>query len=183
MCQPEEHILFCTCEDEEGSKPTDSGVKWVLYRHVENILPLAEKQLVVGSAIESSSSIGNQITSSQILDSLNNSKAFDFEYEPKAEDVLKLIERNDTFSRVMYFTFDGSSWVSTGGFLHNFISMSDGRLHCMSTTYELSTLKLVWTEQELSEKAERFLKKRKFDRAPRLSWIGFLKLFGYKKYE
>lgn len=187
MCQPGEHILFCTCEDEEGLKPTDSGVKWILYRHVRNILTLTEKQsrmmMVMGKAMSSSNQIGGQLSQEEVLDSLNNSQAFDFEYEPKSGDILKLIDRNNIHSKFMFFSFDGSRWVATVGFLHNFISMSDGSLNCMPSTYESSVLKQAFTEQEVYEKAELFMKKKEFDRAPRLSWIGILKLFGYKKYE
>ena len=185
MCQPGEYLVFCTCEKDNPLNTTEPGVKWVLFRHVENILPVEEEQsrmIMIGMAMQSCDSIGDFLTKEMILDSLNNTYAFDFKYDPKAGDILNLIEKDATYFSNMFFVFDGKSWITTNTFLDSYIALTDGGLQCMSVSNESRVLKQSWTHQEISKKAAKFLKEKAFEEAPRLSWATFFKLLGFKKY-
>ena len=83
MCNQNHQFIFCACGSEE--EILESDYIWVLTRF------LGQKEgKFVGKILPPASDLGNGITPESLVEQLNQSNIFDFEYEPNENDSLRI---------------------------------------------------------------------------------------------
>ncbi len=181
MCKPKSGIIFCTCEHEKIDSDISSNVNWTLYRHIKEILDVQES-IVMGVALMSQDMLEEGLTINGVLECLNNSHAFDFDYQPKQQDILCLTKREGKYGKSMFFCYESSSWKSYDGGFYDYIDMTAGYIGNLDKNSDsnLSIKKLPWTDNELIEKAKEHIKEKEHpftEPAPPLPKFNIKRLF------
>lgn len=164
MCKPKSGILFCTCEHEEVNSDILSNVSWTLYRHITEILDVQES-IVMGIALMSQDMLEEGLTINGVIECLNKSNAFDFDYQPKKGDVLCLTKKEGKYAKSMFFCYENSSWKAYDGSFYDYIDMTDGYIGNLDKDSDtnLNIKKLPWKDAELIEKAKEHIKEKERD--------------------
>lgn len=122
MCKITENLMLCTCEDEpplptihhkkskrweeKQPKPHKNEYTWMLSKYCgEYDSPVQE----MGRAIMPSKMLSIDITAELFAKELNKRYCFDFEYELKDGDYLK-VQKNGTYSDYFTFIFRNGIW-------------------------------------------------------------------------
>ena len=119
MCQPDKHLMFCTCANEVKVKtiknrygdtytqkvfPKYIQFIWTLRRHIP------EPSTMDGMLEMPSDQLGGHLTSEYVLAQLNASSCFDFVYQPQDKDNL-VITSNQKITGFLSFIFQEGQWV------------------------------------------------------------------------
>ena len=104
MCNNLKEYKLCTCADNiDKTKPY-----WILYKAITNnsefIIPEVTGELIIMPDFE--------ITKQKLLLDLNSKNIFDFNHQPLENDILKIVNVNDTY----YFLYEKNKlnymWIS-----------------------------------------------------------------------
>lgn len=101
MCNIDQGLKFCTCEDISEAEYT-----WRLTRYLGK-----DENGPVGSIVGPADDLGNGLTSERILSFLNGGKAFDFEYMPLEKDSIRFHRKAKDGYWYMSFLYEDGQWV------------------------------------------------------------------------
>lgn len=140
MCQPIEHLMFCTCADEVKVKTVtnrygDTYTQKVFPKHIHFIWTLQrysnERNLFDGMMEFPASILAESLNTNEVLKQLNNRDCFDFDYVPQEGDNL-IISSNKGHHGYLSFLFENNQWNK--GYLSpfNFILkvIEEGKVDC-----------------------------------------------------
>ena len=100
MCEPKEHILFCTCNPYLDPHRAD----WVLKRLNRRLFGETRKRLLFDDGRE----INIKLRNEAIVHDLNHFNCFDFEYIPQEDDYLDI---NLSYLETYHFYFINGKWT------------------------------------------------------------------------
>ena len=154
MCTPTSRIVFCTCEDTERHNP--STIIWTLHRSIRKIITLPEPthpEMIIGTLFVHYNSLVKVPTELKVLQCLNETDPFDFDYEPQTGDVIEISKSGG----IMLFRYQGNEWVTSKDHLYNYVGIADGCLHDLELHDQKIAKQKIWTDEELVAKANQLL--------------------------
>jgi len=140
MCQPDQHLMFCTCADEVKIKTIknrygDTYTQKVFPKYIQFIWTLKHHTLqsgILDGMLElPSSHLGNQLASADVLEQLNQRNCFDFTYQPQEGDTL-VISSNQKIAGYLSFIFENGQWVRghVSPFEYQLKTIEEGKVEC-----------------------------------------------------
>jgi len=140
MCQPDQHLMFCTCADEVKIKTIknrygDTYTQKVFPKYIQFIWTIRKRTpqsgILDGMLELPSSHLGNQLTRDDVLKQLNQRNCFDFTYQPQEGDNLT-ISSNHKIAGYLSFIFENNQWVpgSFSPFEYQLKTFEEGKVEC-----------------------------------------------------
>lgn len=125
MCNATNQLKFCTCLDEKDRKRL--GIQKSLDKFRTKTLPKSKEPFswtlyefsgdipftIDGFVNFPSNKAGDELTEEQVLAALNNHDCFDFNYQPKEGDNLRIIfQKNRWEADFLSFLYQNNNWVA-----------------------------------------------------------------------
>jgi hypothetical protein len=85
MCQQSNQFIFCSCVDGDPEQELKGKLQWALNRYIGS-----RETNIRGKILKPSHQLNNVLNVDEVIDALNSTNCFDFDYNPKEMDCLHL---------------------------------------------------------------------------------------------